>query len=260
MSDVMPATVPDFYQTQAGGYCAALLRERLQWLWPDLNNQKVLGLGYAGPCLGAWRGRGALCVSALLPECMQGAALGGHVTRSERAVMVDAAQLPFQDDAFDRIVIMHAFQSEAQAITLLRGAGRVLRDDGRMILIGPTIFAGRLRQCKTPFAHDAAFAPTTLKRILEQAMLQAERRDEALFFPAQWGANSLRRGRAADIAGKVLAPGLGSVALVEVVKTMYAPRPLPITPWRRIWRRQPLMAELHADHPSQRKPQQGPQR
>ncbi|MFT9206134.1 class I SAM-dependent methyltransferase [Acetobacter orientalis] len=252
MSDVMPTTVPDFYQTQAGAYCAALLRERLQWFWPEMKHQKVLGLGYAAPCLGAWQSRGALCFTALLPECV-GAVGGTAFGGPERAVVAEAAHLPFQDEVFDRIVVMHAFRSEAQAITVLRGAGRVLRDDGRMILIGPSIFAGRLRQCKTPFAHDSAFAPTTFRRVLAQAMLQAERRDEALFLPAQWGGGSVRRGRAGDIAGKVLAPGLGSIALVEVVKNIYAPRPLPITPWRRLWRRQPLMAELHAEHPAKRK-------
>lgn len=242
----MPATVPGFYQTQAGAICAALLRERLQWLWPDLRNQKVLGLGYAAPCLAAWHGRGALCFSAVLPASVGGDGGSLMAMPIHRTVMVDATHLPFQDEAFDRIVVMHALQTEAQAVALLRGAGRVLRDDGRMILIGPTVMAGRLRQHKTPFAHDAAFTPVALKRVLEQAMLHAERRDEALFLPAQWGCSSLRRGRASDIAGKVLAPGLGSVALVEVVKNIYAPRPLPITPWQRVWRRQSRVAAWQA--------------
>lgn len=234
----VPATVVPFYQSHEGEVCAALLRDRLQWFWPDLRQQKVLGIGYTQPYLGAWRGRGALCVSAVLGR--HGSALmtlqqeGGRLPPEERTCLVDARHLPFGDEAFDRILLVHALQDEEQAVTLLRAAGRVLRDDGRMVLIVPNWFGGRLRQRGTPFAHETAFTRGSLRRVLAHAMLHVERRDEALFLPAGQGCTSLQRGQASDIAGKVLSPGLGSLRLVEVVKDVYSARPLPVAE-RKVW-------------------------
>ncbi|MGO3518450.1 MAG: class I SAM-dependent methyltransferase [Acetobacter cibinongensis] len=238
MNDVMPSMVPGFYRTHTGATCAALLRERLQWFWPDLRQQKILGIGYATPCLEAWRGRGALCVSALQPDYVLDGERGELPHQDyENILCADPALLPFQDDTFDRIVLLHAFRDEAHAMTVLRGASRVLRDDGRMLFITPSQWCGRLRQRRTPFAREPAFGARALGRIFDQTMLHTERRDEVLFLPAQWGCRSLQFGQVTDIAGKVLAPGLGSLSLIEVVKNSYSMLSMPVQARRRVWRK-----------------------
>lgn len=233
-----PMAVTTFYQSHEGGVCAALLQERLQWFWPDLRQQTVLGVGYTQPYLNTWQEQGADCVSAVLAPhasaVMTQQKERSGVPPEERTCLVDARHLPFDDDAFDRILLVHALQDEEQAVTLLRAAGRVLRDDGRMVLIVPNRFGGRLRQRATPFAREAAFTRGSLRRVLAHAMLHVERRDEALFLPAAQGCTSLQRGQASDIAGKVLSPGLGSLRLVEVVKDVHSVRPLPVAS-RKAW-------------------------
>lgn len=231
MHKAIPDPADAFYQTHEGQTCAALLRERLLWFWPDLRGQRVLGLGYAAPYLGAWRGRGALCIAACTPDHWppmadrpDGAAGAGR----EQNCVVDPYALPFDDEAFDRIVLVHACAEPDQMVPLLRAAGRVLKDDGRMLMIVPSRLGGRVRQKNIPFARDVAFSRTGLRTTLGHAMLLAERRDEALFLPARQACTSVRRGRRSDIAGKVLLPGLGSLMLVEAVKNVFSATPLPV--------------------------------
>ena len=228
MHKAIPPSADAFYQTHAGQTCAALLRERLHWFWPDLRGQRVLGLGYAGPYLGAWRGRGALCISARIPEHRPDAQHANRPPGAERECVVDPYALPFDDDTFDRIVLVHVCTEVDQMVPLLRAAGRVMKDDGRMLMILPNALGGRLRQKNTPFAQDVAFSRIGLKTTLGHAMLLPERRDEALFLPALQACTSVRRGRRSDIAGKVLSPGLGSLILVEAVKDVFSATPLPV--------------------------------
>ncbi|GAN68051.1 methyltransferase [Acetobacter orleanensis NRIC 0473] len=230
MHMAIPYPADAFYQTHEGQICAALLRERLQWFWPDLRGQRVLGLGYAAPYLGAWRGRGALCISARTPDHWPDMERGLDRTRAasfERDCVVDPYALPFDEETFDRIVLVHACTEPDQMVPLLRSAGRVLKDDGRVLMIVPSRLAGRIRQRHTPFARDVAFSRSGLRTVLGHAMLLAERRDEALFLPTRQGCASVRRGRRSDIAGKVLSPGLGSVMLVEAVKNVFSGTLLP---------------------------------
>ncbi|GAN62781.1 methyltransferase [Acetobacter indonesiensis NRIC 0313] len=247
MQTVMQPDITDFYNSHEGAVCAALIRERLQWFWPDLRRQSVLGVGFAQPYLSAWRGRGALCVSAILPSqimpMQDTAASDGFsvFSREDRCCVVDAQHLPFCDEMFDRVLVVHALENAEQAVTLLRAASRVLRDDGRILLIVPNKIGGRLRQKNTPFARDARFTRNGLKAVLGRAMLHMERRDEACFLPVLRGYSTLERGRASDIAGKVFCPGLGSLMLVEAVKDVHAALPLPVTA-KRSWFRKSVVA------------------
>lgn len=235
MHKAIPTPADVFYQTHEGQTCAALLRERLQWFWPDLRGQRVLGLGYAAPYLGAWRGRGAFCIAARTPDHWLGRGnVSAAVPSAERECVVDPYALPFDDDSFDRIVLVHACAEPDQMVPLLRAAGRVLKDDGRMLMIVPNRLGGRIRQRSTPFAQDAAFSRTALRTALAHAMLLAERRDEALFLPARQACTSVRRGRRSDIVGKVLSPGLGSLMLVEAVKDVFSATLLPVSS-PRLW-------------------------
>lgn len=257
MHKAIPPSADAFYQTHAGQTCAALLRERLQWFWPDLRGQRVLGLGYAGPYLGAWQGRGALSISARTPEHGLGRA-AGHALRQSigpvRECVVDQYALPFEDETFDRVVLVHACTDAAQMVPLLRAAGRVLKDDGRLLLILPNALAGRLRQRGTPFAQDVACSRTALRTMLGHAMLLPERRDEALFLPARHACASMRRGRRLDIAGKVLLPGLGSLMLVEAVKDVFSATPLPLRS-SQSWYRKLLLPAQGAATQKQGEPQ-----
>lgn len=230
MQDFTPAC-ENFYTTPKGQVCTTLVAERMRWLWPDLRGQAVLGVGMAAPYLAMLgdpqTNKMAVCPKSLL-LAGAGQALSGVVTCQS-----NPCDLPFQDAVFDRVVLVHALRGAENFVPQLREAARVLQDDGRLMLLVPNRLAGPWRLRGSPFAADRAFTRRGLRSLLAAAMLRAERWDEALFLPVGPSCRSVQAGRRADIAGKVLCPGGGSLLLVEAVRDMYSVRPVGLTARRR---------------------------
>lgn len=212
-----------FYGTPPGKVCVGLLGERMRWFWPDLKNQSVLGLGGAAPYLHMVGDSSTLRIGAYL-----GTTRADMACQTAQSCVVDPENLPFEDQRFDRIVLVHTLQGRENPVTVLRSAARALRDDGRLLMIVPSRLGGRARLRRTPFARDTAFTRPKLRQLLAAAMLRAEQWDEAVFLPASQACRTLRRGRRMDIAGKVLCPGGGSLILVEAVPDVYSALPLSV--------------------------------
>lgn len=212
-----------FYRTPSGKVCVGLLGERMRWFWPELRHQLVLGLGGAAPYLSAIGDETTVRIGAHF-----GAAQADMPFQSGQCCVVDPANLPFEEQKFDRVLLVHALQGRDNPVPLLRAAARVLRDDGRMLMVVPSRLGGRARLRRTPFARDMSFTRHKLRQYLAAAMLRPEQWDEAVFLPASQVCRTVRRGRRMDIAGKVFCPGGGSLILVEAVPDMYSATPLPV--------------------------------
>ncbi|MCP1241975.1 methyltransferase domain-containing protein [Acetobacter lambici] len=210
-----------FYGTPSGKVYVSLLGERMRWFWPEMKNQSVLGLGGAAPYLHTIGDSSTLRIGAYLGNTRVDTAF-----QPGQCCVVDPAELPFEPQKFDRILLVHALQGRDNPLTVLRSAARALKDDGRLLMVVPSRLGGRARLRRTPFARDASFTRPKLRQLLAAAMLRAEQWDEAVFLPASQACRTLRRGRRMDIAGKVLCPGGGSLILVEAVPDMYSALPL----------------------------------
>src|SRR3954470_7253585 len=170
----------NFYSTPAGLVAARLLRDRLRALWPALPGQAVLGLGYASPFLRLWRAEAARCVALVpphLPRWRWPRSAGSSTTVGEE----DA--LPFPDLMFDRILLVHGLETAENARRTLREVWRVLKDDGRLIVVVPNRLGIWAHLERTPFGYGQPYSPGQLEGLLQRQMFQVERRDAALFVP-----------------------------------------------------------------------------
>ncbi|MES2712152.1 MAG: methyltransferase domain-containing protein [Pseudomonadota bacterium] len=140
-----------FYAHPLGRIAARLLRARLAATWPDLTGQAVLGIGYANPYLGLWRGQASRCISLL----SEGAAppvpwpLGGPYA----TVVAEEDRLPLPDLSVDRVLLIHGLEAAGNARRLLREVWRVLKDDGRVLVVVPNRRGLWAYQEGTPFGH-----------------------------------------------------------------------------------------------------------
>ncbi|ACI52793.1 conserved hypothetical protein [Gluconacetobacter diazotrophicus PA1 5] len=210
-----------FYASRPGENTARLLRQRLQAFWPHTGGDRVLGLGYTLPFLPLWsRPDRGLCVSARLDTA---------VTReapSERAAgihdcLVDEGRLPFPELHFDRVVLVHALEVTHRPDDLIRSVWKVMKDDGRLLLVVPNRAGWWAHSDDTPFGQGTPFSPRQITRRLAHAFLRAERHDGALFLPPV--AAALRRlGAVTEAVGHMLLPGLGGVFVIEAVKDVYS--------------------------------------
>lgn len=213
----------DFYGTRRGGVAALLLRERLAALWPSLAGQAVLGVGYAAPYLRLWREDSARCI-ALTPSQIGAARWPAGAPNLACTAEEDA--LPFADMSFDRILLIHGLEAAENARRMLREVWRVLKDDGRVLIVAPNRSGMWAHLEGTPFGQGQPYSPGQVGRLLAASMFRVERRDTALYLPPVHARLLLRGARFWETAGRRVAPGLAGVTISEAVKDMYAAVPM----------------------------------
>ena len=91
--------------------------------------------------------------------------------------------LPFADLTFDRILLVHGLEMAENARRLLREAWRVLKDDGRLLVVVPNRSGMWAYWDSTPFGHGLPYSTGQLGRLLAGALFRVERRDAALWMP-----------------------------------------------------------------------------
>lgn len=205
-----------FYATPAGAVAARLLGMRLKRLWPSLRGQAVLGLGHAAPYLPLWRAEAVRAVAAC-PAQMA-------ADRAPGAALVEEERLPFPDLAFDRVLLVHGLETSENTRRLLRQVWRVLKDDGRVVVVAPNRRGLWAHAEHTPFGHGQPYSPGQVTRLLERHLFRVERRDSALYVPPF--RPFLRAGGAWEAVGRALWPARhAGLAIVEARKELLAAQP-----------------------------------
>jgi SAM-dependent methyltransferase len=210
-----------FYETTLGVMAAELVRARLGRLWPTLDGLSVLGLGYPAPFLSLWAAQAYRCINATT----------SHHAPPRESCAIDALRLPFPDLVFDRVLVIHGVEPVGQDARLLREIWRVLKDDGRILVVAPNRTGLWAHADRTPFGQGQPYSRGQLNRLLASGMFRAERQDTALFVPpaSSW---LLRTAPLWESVGHALAPHLAGVTITEAVKDTYAAMPL-VAPARR---------------------------
>lgn len=227
-AEVQPA---GFYGTRLGAVTARLLRARVAALWPDMAGRAVLGIGHAAPCLRLWRDEAARCIAAV--PATQPAARW-PVGMASRTVVIEEGLLPLPDLVFDCVLLVHGLETAGDARRLLREAWRVMRDDGRLLVIVPNRRGLWAHAESTPFGQGRPYSRGQLARLLAATMFEVERRDEALYAPPLDWRVALRAAGLAERIGRRALPGFGGVTVAEARKSMYAAVPLRATERRSV--------------------------
>ena len=222
----------DFYGTALGGVAAHIVCARLSILWPDLTGQSVLGLGYAGPYLGGWRGQARWCIAAVPGD---GAA---SLDAMSGCCVVEEDALPFADLSVDRILLVHGLETAENARRLLREVWRVLRDDGRVLIVASNRVGLWAHIENTPFGQGQPYSPGQIERLLAASLFRVERRDRALYVPPTGMRMIVRSAPAIERASRRILPRFAGVTITEAVKDVYAGIPL-----RKVKRRRLALVE-----------------
>jgi SAM-dependent methyltransferase len=212
----------DFYRTRLGAVTANLLRQRLNGIWPSLQGQTVLGVGYAAPYLRLWREQAQSCI-ALTPAQIGAARWPAQAANLACTAEEDA--LPFPDLCFDRILLVHGLEAAENARGMLREVWRVLKDDGRLLVVAPNRRGAWAHMETTPFGQGQPYSPGQIGRLLAASLFRVERRDTALYLPPTHIRLVLRGARLWERAGRALLPQLAGVTITEAAKDLYGAVP-----------------------------------
>lgn len=212
-----------FYGSARGGVACRLVRRKLLQIWPDLSRQAVLGLGFTSPYLRAWRGQAARCIAA---SPVQVAALRWPTVAPNLACAVEEHALPFPDLSFDRVLLAHGLELAESPRAVLREVWRVLRDDGRLLVVTPNRIGLWAQIESTPFGHGQPYSSGQIGRLLTDQSFRVERRECALYVPPTRWRLVLRGARLWEQVGRAVLPQLGGVTITEAIKDSYAAVPV----------------------------------
>lgn len=219
--DVDVAELRQFYATPLGAIARRIVANRVRARWRRTEGLNVVGLGYAPPFLGSFQGQSHV-VGALMPAS-QGALVWPQMGRS-RAVMVDENQLPLADNSVDRLLVVHLLEGAgARAPVLLREMWRVLKPEGRILLIVPNRRGLWTRRDATPFGHGQPFSRGQLERLLVNAMFSPLDWGGALYVPPFDRRLLVKSATAFERIGNRFWPSFAGVLMVEARKEMVAP-------------------------------------
>jgi SAM-dependent methyltransferase len=221
----------EFYARPLGGMVRRILAHRIRARWRRVPGSTLMGLGFTTPYLGPFRGEAGR-LGALMPTS-QGA-LVWPPSGAVHAVVVEEVQLPLPDNSIDYLLAVHCIEASEHISGLLREMWRVLKPEGRVLMIVPNRRGVWARLDTTPFGHGRPYSASQLERLLA----------DALFTPVDWGAALymppidrrlvLRSAMTFERLGAKASTAFAGVIIVEAQKEIMAPlakgavaRPLP---------------------------------
>lgn len=216
-SDVLD--LREFYNTAMGHVARRMIRRRLRELWPNVNGQVILGLGYATPYLRPFREE-ADRVMALMPAA-QGAIFWPREGPGLVA-LADEAELPLPDMSVDLVLVVHGLEGTQQLRPMMREIWRVMAGGGRLVTVVPNRRGLWARADWTPFGHGFPYSSSQLKQLLRESMFVPERSAHALFIPPLRSRFSLAWAPAWEEIGARWFKAFCGVTIMESTKQVHA--------------------------------------
>lgn len=214
------ATLRDFYATPLGQIARRLLARRIRAQWGPAGGETIASLGFGTPFLGAYRGE-ARRLGAFMPS-RQGALIwptGGPIL----STLVEEDQLPLPDNSIDRLLVVHCLEVAESVTQLIRELWRVLKPEGRLLVVVPNRRGLWAHMDTTPFGHGSPYSRSQLGGLLSQCLFTPETFATALHVPPFDRGLVVRSAMAWERVGARMSPGLGGVLLVEARKETTAP-------------------------------------
>jgi SAM-dependent methyltransferase len=207
----------DFYNRPLGTVVRRLLTSRIRARWRSVHGLPVMGLGFAIPYIGMFRGEASRLGALMLSD--QGA-LAWPASGPGATVMVEEAMLPLPDASIERLLGVHCLEGSERTAALLREIWRVLTPEGRLLLVVPNRRGIWARLDSTPFGHGRPYSRAQLERLLADALFTPLECTPALYMPPldrQW---LVRWATAFERLGAALWPGFAGVIIVEARKEL----------------------------------------
>jgi len=214
------AVLRDFYASPLGQVVRRLIAGRIRARWSNVTSGTMIGLGYAVPYLGAFRGE-ARRIGALMPG-PQGALVWPR-EGLKQSVLIDEEALPLPDNSVDRLLVVHGLEMSGRVRPVLREMWRVLAPEGRLMMIVPNRRGLWARTDRTPFGFGRPYSRGQIEVMLKDAMFAPMEWGEALYVPPFRRDTLLRSAVAWERMGARLTPGFAGVIIVEASKQVVAP-------------------------------------
>ncbi len=210
----------EFYSAKLGVLAQRFIMTRMTEIWPDVRHHSLLALGYAQPYLENYAAQAERTV-IMTPNADDGVPW----TLQAKNVLCYAKPTlqPFGYESFDRILAIHSLEFTENLSEALHESWRVLKPNGRMMIIVPNRMSTWARTDNCPFAYGAPFTVSQIKHALHENNFMIERQRKGLFIPPFETNFMLSLSPFFEGLGSSVFKSFGGVHVIEVSKKIYAP-------------------------------------
>lgn len=202
-----------FYASEQGEVVRQLIGRAMRRFWAaPPQNELVLGLGYAVPYASGQFFAG-------MPSTI-GAMYWPHGSLNRVAMLRDNA-LPFADNQFNRLLLVHALE-HSHASALLTECFRVLTPGGRLLVVAPNRLGVWCQFGGNPFGHGKPYSARQLRGALVKAGFTPLKHLGVLSVPPSSIRFLLRASPWVELLVQCFAPRFGGVLVMEAEKQIYA--------------------------------------
>jgi len=177
-----------------------------------------------------WREQATRCI-AVSPQNFGNAIF--PAARASLSCTAEEDTLPFPDLSFDRILLVHGLEHAGNARQTLREVWRLLKDDGRLIVVVPNRQGMWAYWENSPFGHGQPYSKGQLARLLSSLFFRVEHQSSALSVPPLNWRLMLRSFNLWERLGTTLAPQFAGLTIAEASKDLHAVMPIKRQPVRR---------------------------
>ncbi|MFN3827294.1 MAG: class I SAM-dependent methyltransferase [Micavibrio sp.] len=209
----------NFYSSRAGRLVRRILQGHVNTLWPNVKALRVVGAGYPLPYLSGWENE-AERVVALMPG--YGGVHPWPENGSSRVCLFDAGAIPLETESVDRMIVVHGFEMTEEPEEFLAEIWRVLKSNGRVLIVVPNRLGFWARADWTPFGAGRPYTISQMNRLLQDNLFVRERVERALYMPPFRSFWMLKFAYIFESFGKFFFPGLAGLHIVEASKQIYA--------------------------------------
>ncbi len=209
-----------FYDSEIGEVVRTILLRRIAKNWPDLKGLSVLGCGYAVPYMSEYL-NDAERVLAMMPH-RQGACHWPE--SSENLVMLSQNnRMPLENVSVDRALLVHHLECSDHLHDTLREVWRVLKPNGRVLLIVPNRLGFWARSDWSPFGRGHPFSMSQALFCMREHQFIPENFESALFVPPLPDSPvMMRSANLIERIGHKIFPFVAGVHIIECSKRVYA--------------------------------------
>lgn len=212
--------IEKFYNSDIGGIVQNILCTKIRGLWPDLHGYRVMGCGYAMPYLSVLDKRTDRSFAMMLGR--QGAT---HWPRGckNMTFLCDEDRIPIENASLDRVLMVHYLEYCNDLRLSLREIWRVLKPNGRVIIVVPNRMGMWARADWAPLGHGRPFTQVQLDTVLRDNLFVPETHKGALFFPPLPGSPvMMKSANLIERMGRNFFPFIAGVHIMEASKQIYA--------------------------------------
>lgn len=174
-------TLGAFYHSALGDAARTVIKKKISlFLNENLHHHTILGIGYAHPFLSDKIIENNVVLS-FMPDSI-GACVWPDI-QNGKVAMVHDWMLPLANQSVDYICIVHALEFVQQTESFFHELWRVLKRDGKIILIAPNRRGIWSRFEHTPFGFGRPYTMTQAQEILSHYGFVTTHKERFLAFP-----------------------------------------------------------------------------